>query len=67
MKIFIVLLLIAIVLWLISLAWKYRRNANGDGGSTGGSSDTDMGYTSSHCSHDSGSCDGGGDGGGGGD
>lgn len=67
MKIFIVLLLVFIVLWIASLAWQSRRKSSGDGSSTGGSADTDMGYTSSRCNNDSGSCDGGGDGGGGGD
>ncbi len=61
MKLLILLLLVALVLWIGALAWKSRRNANDDRGSAGGA---DTENTSSHCSHDNGSCDGGGDGGG---
>jgi hypothetical protein len=67
MNLFFVLLLVGIVLWLISTVWKNRRSADGDSGSTGGSDITGNDYSSSHCSNDSGSCDGGGNGGGSGD
>ena len=65
MEFFIILLLIGIVLWIVSIAWKNRRNTNGDSGNTGGPDVTGNDHSSSHCNDGSASCDGGGDGGGG--
>ena len=66
MKFFIVLLLVIFVLWIISIAWKNRRNTDGDSG-TSGPDIAGNDHSSSHCNDSNGSCDGGGDGGGGGD
>lgn len=75
MKFIVLILLGALVVWVISIAWANRRkspydNRDSGGGSGGGDSGDSF---SSHCNDsdsggcDSGGCDGGGDGGGGGD
>lgn len=67
MKLFFVLLLVCIALWLIATARNNRHNKNSDSSGTGSPDVTGEDYSLSHCNSDSNTCDGGSDGGGGGD
>jgi len=63
MKFLFLILLIAVLLWIISIAWSSRRKSPYDNSSGGNSG---SGYSTSSCASHDGGC-GGGDGGCGGD
>lgn len=66
MKFIILILLVALLVWVVSIAWANRRKSPYDNRDSGGGSGDSGDSFSSHCHSSDSGCDGG-DGGGGGD